>query len=207
MPLPVEHASPVGASGIELAIFTVNAPGQPVANYSAQIDWGDGSPQSAGFVFADPVANAANPGVSHFVVTGFHTYAEARTTPYPITVFVTQNAPGSIFVDPNSTVHTLDSVAINDALLTPGTVLPIFATENQPLNNVPVATFTDANPVATAADFAATINWGDGTPVDPNARVQLIGGTPAGAIFGVFGSHVYTSLGGNVSPDGNTGSS
>ena len=28
----------------------------------------------------------------------------------------------------------------------------------------PVATFTDANPLAIVADFVATINWGDGTP-------------------------------------------
>jgi hypothetical protein len=183
-------------TGVELAVFTVNAPNQLAANYTATIDWGDGSPQSAGFIFVDTVHST--PTTTAFVVTGFHTYAEARTTSYPITVYVTQETPGTIFVDSDTTVHTNDTVVINDALLTPGSVVPIFATENQPLNSVPVATFTDANPGATAADFSTTINWGDGTPVDSTTtRVALIGGTSAGAVFGVFGSHVYTGLGSN----------
>src|SRR5262249_36399483 len=143
---------------------------------------------------------------TRFAVTGFHTYAETRTTGigYTITVTVTQNAPGSIFIDSDTSVHTTDSVVIVDAPLTAGVSAPIFTTENAPLNNVLVATFSDTNPAATAADFIATINWGDGsTPTqDPNARVQLISGTATTAVFGVFGSHVYTGLGSNLDANG-----
>src|SRR6185437_5199812 len=113
------------------------------------IDWGDGSPQSAGQVVPDLVADAADPTHSHFIVTGTHTYLEARTAPYVITVFVTQNLPNAAPFESDTTVHVTDSVTINDALLTPGIAAPIFGTENQPLNNVLVGTFTDANPFAT----------------------------------------------------------
>ncbi len=130
-------------------------------------------------------------------MTGEHTYIEARTDPYTITVTVTQSSPGAFFVDSDQSVHVTDSVTINDALLTPGLSPPIFATEDVPLTNVLVGTFTDANPFATSADFSATINWGDGSlPVaDPATEVRLIGGTPAGAVFGVYGSHRYTMVG------------
>ena len=80
-----------------------------------------------------------------------------------------------------------DSVTINDAPLTPGVSLPIFATVNAPLNDVPVATFTDANPFGSAGDFTATINWGDGTAVDPNARIVKSGGTAAGILYVLTG--------------------
>src|SRR5262249_12056967 len=135
-----------------------------------------------------------DPTRSFFIVTGNHTYAEARLNPYTITVFITSNSAGALAQQPP---YVTDVVTINDALLTPGVALPIFTTENQPLNNVAVATFTAANPGATAADFSATITWGDGpTPTaDPNTRIALVGGSPAGPVFAVFGSHVYQSVG------------
>jgi uncharacterized repeat protein (TIGR01451 family) len=51
--------------------------------------------------------------------------------------------------------------------------------------NVAVATFTDANPAATASDFTATVNWGDGT-VGPAQIVRNTNGT-----FSVIASHTY----------------
>ncbi len=197
-PLAANTPPPAGATGVELATFVVNSTTAPIADYSAQIDWGDGSPQSAGQITFDPTATAADPnGYEHFVVTGQHTYIEARTDPYVITVTITQSAPGSFFVDSYQQVHVTDSVTINDAPLTPGLSPPIFATEDVPITNVLVGTFTDANPFATSADFSATINWGDGSlPVaDPATEVRLIGGTAAGAVFGVYGSHRYTEAG------------
>ncbi len=43
------------------------------SDYTATIDWGDGSPQSAGTIVVDP---AFGPGTGHFLVVGTHTYAE-----------------------------------------------------------------------------------------------------------------------------------
>jgi hypothetical protein len=53
----------------------------------------------------------------------------------------------------------------------------------------PVATFTDANPGATTADFTATINWGDGT-----TSSGTVSG-PTGGPFTVSGTHTYPSSG------------
>jgi len=53
-----------------------------------------------------------------------------------------------------------------------------------------VAGFTDANPLATAGQFSATIDWGDGTTTS---------GTVAHAVnqpfFVVTGNHVYAKSG------------
>ena len=54
-----------------------------------------------------------------------------------------------------------------------------------------VATFTDANPSATAGDFTATINWGDGTTSSGTDH-----GGPNTGIFSVSGAaHTYAEAG------------
>ena len=52
------------------------------------------------------------------------------------------------------------------------------------------ATFTDANPAAPLSDFTASINWGDGTPLDTSATVSGSGGSDT-----VNGSHLYAEDG------------
>jgi RTX calcium-binding nonapeptide repeat (4 copies) len=65
------------------------------------------------------------------------------------------------------------------------------ATEGQSTGLATVATFTDANPNATASDFTATVNWGDGSPSDNNVTI-----TPNGSGgFSVNGSHTYAEEG------------
>lgn len=54
---------------------------------------------------------------------------------------------------------------------------PIAATEGLPLSSVPLARFTDSNPGATAADFIAYIDWGDGSPISIGSVTA--GGAPA----------------------------
>ena len=51
-----------------------------------------------------------------------------------------------------------------------------------------VATFTDANPLATTADFTATITWGDGTTSDGTI-------TEKSGVFSVTGTHTYAEEG------------
>src|SRR5262249_21247300 len=55
-----------------------------------------------------------------------------------------------------------------------------------------IGTFTDANPDASVADFTATIDWGDSTPTTSGV-IALIGGSAQGAIFGIYGDHIYAS--------------
>jgi VCBS repeat-containing protein len=55
--------------------------------------------------------------------------------------------------------------------------------------NGPVATFTNGNPLESAGEFIATINWGDGSPVTSG----FISGS--NGKFTVSGSHVYQKVG------------
>ena len=65
----------------------------------------------------------------------------------------------------------------------------ISGTEGSTIGTIPVATFTDANPNATASDFSATINWGDGTTTTGAVVAQNGGG------FAVDGAHTYSDEG------------
>jgi predicted outer membrane repeat protein len=53
-----------------------------------------------------------------------------------------------------------------------------------------VATFTDPDPASTAAEYSATIDWGDSTPTTPGT----ISGPPGGP-FTVSGTHMYAEQG------------
>ena len=56
-----------------------------------------------------------------------------------------------------------------------------------------VATFTDPDPNSTAAEYKATIDWGDSTPITPGT----ISG-PMGGPFTVSGTHMYAEEGSYV---------
>ncbi|MDB5353044.1 MAG: hypothetical protein JWN86_4291 [Planctomycetota bacterium] len=168
----------------QVASFTVQDPAAVASSFTAQLDWGDGTPQSAGTI----TLVSSNATSTTFSVTGAHTYAEESLAGHSVQVRI---------ADAFNNVVTAATIVseVADAPLSSGISVPVSASENQPLNNVPVATFIDSNPNATSADFTASINWGDGTPIDANTRVVLVGGTPVGAIFAVFGSHTYTNVG------------
>src|SRR5262249_41080621 len=53
-----------------------------------------------------------------------------------------------------------------------------------------VATYTDSDPRATVADFTATVNWGDGTPVTSGVFGRNLT-RPGLANLQVTGSHTY----------------
>jgi len=67
-------------------------------------------------------------------------------------------------------------------------------------DNLVVASFTDADPAATAADFQAVIHWGDGFVSTASAAQGTIVPNGQGG-FNVLGSHTYDN-GSLVTPDG-----
>jgi hypothetical protein len=67
--------------------------------------------------------------------------------------------------------------------------LPITVPEQTAFVNQVVATITDAS--ATASDYSATIDWGDGS----NSTGQVVDGTQSG-VFQVLGAHTYADEGG-----------
>src|SRR5207237_5616188 len=89
-----------------------------------------------------------------------------------------------------ATASATDAATVNDAALTASNGAGFTATEGNLSATVTVATFSDANPGASAADFAGTtITWGDGSPATA-ATVTLSSGT-----FSVTGTHTYADEG------------
>src|SRR5262249_36439381 len=119
--------------------------------------------------------------VSTSLAAGAHTYAEAGT--FTTTTVVSDRG--------GARVSRTQTIAVADAALSGGVAVPVVASEDQLLVNVPVAIFVDANPGATAADIVSSINWGDSS--SSTGAVTRLGSTAAGAaIFQVSGSHIYT---------------
>jgi Bacterial Ig-like domain (group 1) len=139
------------------------------AEYAATINWGDGSPLSAGTITG---------GSGNFTVAGTHTYAE-EGPPLPVTVTITDiDTPSN-----TATAHSTANVA--DAPLTASGMSLL----SGPTYAGPVATFTDANSLSTTADFTATIDWGDGSPPTSGTVTGSLGS------YTVNGIHTYASLG------------
>lgn len=170
---PGTAATPDAVEGIgftaAVGTFTDANPGGTIADFTATVNWGDGN-TSPGTV--------SGPTGGPFTVTAAHTYREEGN--YPLTVDV---------VDDGGAATTLTGAAtVADA--------PIAAAGNpnllstNPLTNIAVATFTDANPGGPVGDFTATIDWGDGTPTTAGTVTGATGGP-----FTVTGTHTYATLG------------
>jgi hypothetical protein len=140
------------------------------ADFTATIDWGDGSPTTAG-------ASGMSSGA--FVVIGQHTYADEGT--FTVTVSIADQPPGT------GTATATDTATVNEADVLSGTPRTFAAPSGVSFTTV-VATFSDSLASAVPGDFTATINWGDAT----SSAGTVSGG---GGSFQVSGTHTYASTG------------
>jgi hypothetical protein len=167
------------------------APGAgPTTQYSAVITWGDGhtttASTAAGTITPVPTAAGAAPGsppsAPEFAITGMNTYIAAGTDPVSIVV----TGPGSA----TTTIHSTATVWNAPLNSTSVAINPVLGAA---FNGV-VATFTEKNPSATAGQFTALINWGDGTTTTGAISAGTSG--PSGATtFNVSGGHTYLAPG------------
>lgn len=146
--------------------FTDADPNAAVGDYAASIAWGDGS-SSAGAVSAGSSGS--------FLVTGTHTYAEEGTYTFQVTV---GDSGGS--TTGGSATATVADAALTASGLTFNSTNPVQAV---------VANFGDADPGGVPSDYAATIDWGDGSALAPGTV------TSSGSSFAVSGGHTYAALG------------
>jgi hypothetical protein len=148
-----------------VANFTSTAPGSTASNFTATINFGDGSASVAGTVLAAP---------GGFIVVGSHTYATANPT-FPVTVTITDmRGYGQT---------TANSVAdVGSGLTAYGRGVNFVAGT---LYSGVVASFTDSFSQAISGQFTTTINWGDGS-TSSNGTVSI-----DGAGFDVTGTHTY----------------
>ncbi len=170
MNIPFTEASPFGRV---VASFQNADTGSFAGEHTASITWGDGSPSSPGTISANGTG---------FDVTGLHTYATKSSTPYPITVTIT-DAGGAMTVA-NSTA-LVDSPPLSGQ----GKSISVFGNKNF---SGAVATFTDPDPRKNPARYQATITWPNGSPSTDMGTIT--GSNP----FTVSDNHTFTSFPGTL---------
>ena len=148
-----------------VATFTDSASGTTASDYSASIDWGDGTSVTAGVITSNSSGG--------FTVTGSHTYGAAGAF-YP-QVTITQTSGATTTASGEADVAGL-------------------AISGQTINTVPgqlfsgnVGSFTDTASDAASQTYTASINWGDGSITTGVITSDGSGG------FNVSGSHTYAA--------------
>ncbi len=181
----------ITTGSILLGSFSDANPGATIADYttppgSITVDWGDGSPPQT--LDATNLTLKGSPNGMIFLVRAAHTYSEAGTYAYTVTVVddggaTTAFGGSAIIADaPLTAAQVQPTITTTEATLFP---VPVFA---PPLFSGAVASFTDANTVSSSIrDFMATIDWGDGTPLTAG---RVVADATAGS-YTVTGKHTY----------------
>jgi hypothetical protein len=168
---PVPFTAPEGSAfNGGVATFTDDNPAATPADFTATIDWGDGTAVTAGTIGSSSAA---------FVVTGQHTYADEGS--FTVTVTISDVSPGT----GSATATTTGTITEADTLS--GSPLVFSAAAGTSFTG-PVATFSDTLTSNVPSDFTATINWGDAT----TTAGTISGG---GGSFQVSGTHTYAGTG------------
>jgi hypothetical protein len=163
-------------SGTTVANFVDNA-GDPSTDYTASVNWGDGTITNGAIV-------TGSNGQFAVATPSVHTYAAFGD--FTLTVTVTNTANNNATAVMSGTVAVASDDDFNSI-----TADAINGSPNQPLTNVTVASFTDTNTVTTPNELVATIVWGDGT----SSAGTIMGG---GGNFTVQGTHTYTQPGQDI---------
>jgi hypothetical protein len=171
----------LGDPTIAVATFTDTADPNAI-NSTVVIDFGDNNPLS---IFPQVVSD----GSGGFRVLTDHIYADEGTFPVKVTITDTLG----------NTATVTDTVMVADGvLLLAGGQQNLAGTVGTAINTTNLVTFTDQNPSATSSDFAAIIDWGDGTLSSPDISTAIVvaGPTPLGPGFVVSApAHTYNHAG------------
>jgi len=153
-----------------IATFTDDNDAANASDFTASIDWGDGTPVTAGTIGQSDTI---------FVVIGQHTYDDEGV--FTVTVTISDVAPGT------GTATTTSAGTVNEADVLSGTP-KTFSVPSGVSFTTTVASFSDTLTSNVAGDFLATIDWGDAT----TSAGTISGG---GGAFQVSGTHTYAGSG------------
>ncbi|HEV3021061.1 MAG TPA: TIGR03118 family protein, partial [Pirellulales bacterium] len=170
----------LAVTGATVADFVDTGATDPLANYSATINWGDGTSATAGTIVSASASgtSAGNPSLSGaFAVTGSHTYTTSGD--YTLTIIIS-DTDGS-----QATVESHAHIASATLLATGVPVTSQFLS----INGATVADFIDTGGADPLANYSSTIDWGDGTSASAGTIAS------SGDHFAVFGSHTYSAAG------------
>jgi len=181
------------APGFLVGSFTDATPGDGPASFAVTVDWGDGSPPSTsgnGQVFLGAAVPGSN---ATFDVFSPHVYASSGT--FTVTLTITSNANGAA-------AAAVSTAEVVPKLLASGAVLKASAGAPIPPGGMGfiVASVIDAALFEPPFNFAATIDWGDGTP--PTLTGTVTAGvlntfilSPVLGTFDLVTTHTYASPG------------
>ena len=146
-----------------------------LSEYTASIDWGDGTPATPGTV------TSAN---GNFDVSGSHTYTQDSFDQpggvYQVTVSITND-------DGLNLTKTMPVEVVRPEL--PLSVANVDIGASHSVSNVQIATFTDSSISDAAGEFTAQVDWGDGNT--SSGTIQEL----SPGLFEVLGSHTYAAAG------------
>ncbi|HXO40295.1 MAG TPA: hypothetical protein VN999_02525 [Thermoanaerobaculia bacterium] len=168
---PVDFSTAEGtAFNGAVATFEDDNPAATPADFTATIDWGDGSATSPGTIASSSAA---------FTVVGQHTYGDEGS--FTVTVTIADVSPGT------GTATATDTASVTEGDALSGTPVSFAALAGTSFTTT-VANFTDTFTGNSAADFTVTINWGDA--VTSSGMI-----TSAGGAYSVSGTHTYAGSG------------
>ena len=153
------------ASGSQtVAKFTDPGGAEALGDYSATIDWGDGTPTSSGSIaFGGTLGSTTDA----FTVTGSHTYAEESTADhsgfadgYHITVTIHHDT-----AVPDAIANSTATVTDPAVMATGG--FAVTGKEGIAVAGTAVAMFTDPGGAEPVGDYSALVDFGDGQPAVP----------------------------------------
>jgi len=175
----------------KVATFTDADPGGTTTDYTAAINWGDGTPASAGTIASSPLG---------FVVDGTHTYANSGSYPTTISIFdsggsrTVAHGTATVGAVPASVLTGTPSIGATTAAFIgsvnpnglPTTAVFQFGLDTKYTGAGPVA-FTQSTPVQTVgSDFTTHTFSASVSGLVPNAlyHVRLVATNSAGTTIG-----------------------
>ena len=162
---------------VEVATFSDGVNALPASDFTATTNWGDSSDTSG--VITQP-GGEGNP----YVVSDSHTYLSYGT--FTTSVSVEQNASPYGSANGSASIADAGLSALANPTIPDATTKVSFT--------APVAAFADANVLATAGEYSASINWGDGTS-PTSGSVTSTGTTSSASDWEVSGTHFYKANG------------
>jgi hypothetical protein len=141
----------------------------PLSDFTALIDWGDGTTPTTG-----TVASTVQGG---FSVSGMHIYPQNGT--FITTTSITDVGGKTALATGNAVVSVTPTLTATAA----GTSFAF--TAGIPFTGT-VATFTETNPAAATTASTAVIDWGDG-----RTSSGTVSGPDSNRVFTVSGTHLY----------------
>ena len=169
----IEAMPGVALTNAVVARFEDSDPNAAPEDFTAQINWGDGTPLTTGSKMRDSTA----PVGASFAITGNHTYARAGV--YPVVVEINGNKGAKTVVRSMAFVTAAPFRAR-------GLQLDV---KRSSARELVVASFDDAPAGDAVGTYAAVIDWGDGEVV-PGTVAQRADGS-----YVVSGSHTYAAAG------------